>query len=89
MSADASAGAGSGPDVSTTDYSEMLSRLDIAIDEATRKIEKGRVRDEEKEKVRVKQWKALGYLLNVRRQITAEKDKQELAERIEELEALL
>lgn len=37
------------------DYGDMLASLDTAIDEAERKIEKGRVRDAEKERVRI-QW---------------------------------
>ena len=85
MSADASAGATDGPDVSTADYDEMLARLDVAIEEAQYKIEQGRIRDPEIEKVRVKQWKALGYLINIRRQVAQDRDLQALAEEVERL----
>ena len=85
MSADASAGASDAPEVSTADYDEMLARLDVAIDEAQYKIEQGRIRDPQIEKVRVKQWKALGYLINVRRQVAQDRDLQALAEQVEQL----
>lgn len=71
----------------TTDYESMLDKLDVAIEEAQYKIEQGRVRDEEKERVRVKQWRALGYLINVRRQVAADRDLEELAEQVEQLKA--
>jgi hypothetical protein len=69
----------------TADYDEMLATLDVAIDEAKRKIENGRVRDPDKEKIRVKQWRSLGYLINVRRQVTNDRDLEELAEQVEQL----
>lgn len=75
------------PAVSTAGYDEMLDTLDVAIGEARRKIENGRVRDEEKEKVRIKQWRALGYLINVRRQVANDRDLEELAEEIEALKS--
>lgn len=84
MSTDANAGAGDDlPAV--TDYDEMLGTLDVAIDEAKRKIEEGRVRDPEHEKVRVKQWRALGYLINIRRQVANDRDLEELAAEVERL----
>lgn len=83
MSADASAGVEDGPAV--TDYQEMLDTLDVAIEEARRKIDSGRVYDEEKEKVRIKWIRALAYALNVRRQITNDRDLEELAEEVERL----
>lgn len=70
---------------SVTDYQEMLDTLDVAIDEAQRKIESGRVYDEEKEKVRIKWIRALAYSLNVRRQIANDRDLEELAEEVEQL----
>ncbi|AUV80260.1 hypothetical protein C2R22_00105 [Salinigranum rubrum] len=83
MSADAPAP--DAPDVSTADYDEMLETLDVAIDEARRKIENGRVRDEDKEKVRIKWVRALAYTVNVRRQVANDRDLEELAEEIEEI----
>ena len=85
MSTDVGADATDAPDVSTADYDEMLATLDIAIDEARRKIENGRIRDVDREKARVKQWRALGYLINVRRQVANDRDLEALAEEIEEL----
>ena len=87
MSTDVGADATDAPDVSTADYDEMLATLDIAIDEARRKIENGRIRDVDREKARVKQWRALGYLINVRRQVANDRDLEALAEEIEELKA--
>ena len=87
MSTDVGADATDAQDVSTADYDEMLATLDIAIDEARRKIEEGRIRDVDREKARVKQWRALGYLINVRRQVANDRDLEALAEEIEELKA--
>jgi hypothetical protein len=85
MSTDAGAGAADGPAVE--DYSAMLDTLDVAIDEARRKIKSGRVYDAENEKVRIKWIRALAYAINVRRQVTNDRDLEELSERVEELEA--
>ena len=87
MSTDVGTDATDAPDVSTADYDEMFATLDIAIDEARRKIEEGRIRDVDREKARVKQWRALGYLINVRRQVANDRDLEALAEEIEELKA--
>jgi soluble cytochrome b562 len=86
MSTDAGAGASEDlPPV--TDYDGMLDTIDVAIDEAKRKIEEGRVRNPENEKVRVKQWRALGYLINIRRQVANDRDLEELASEVERLKA--
>jgi len=87
MSTDASTGASeedahSGPE----DYQTMLDTLDTAIAEARQKVESGRVYDADNEKVRIKWVRALAYAVNVRRQVTADRDLEELTERIEELE---
>ena len=68
------------------DYDAMLQTLDVAIEAAREKIESGRIRDEDKEKIRIKWVRALAYGLNVRRQITADRDLEELTERLEQLE---
>jgi hypothetical protein len=85
MSADASAPA-SGEPASANEYESMLDTLDSAIEEAQRKIESGRVYDAENEKVRVKWIRALAYAINVRRQVTTDRDLEELTERLEALE---
>lgn len=85
MSTDASAPAREEPSVETTDYQSMLDTLDVAIEEAARKVESGRVYDAENEKVRIKWVRALAYALNVRRQVANDRDLEELAEQIEDL----
>ena len=87
MSTDASTGASNdtGEDLDPTDYDAMLDTLDVAIDEARYKVENGRVRSPENEKVRIKWVRALAYAVNVRRQVANDRDLQELAEEIEEL----
>jgi hypothetical protein len=70
------------------DYEKMLDILDVAIEEAKRKIESGRVYNPENEKVRIKWIRALAYAVNVRRQVTTDRDLEELTERLEQLEAL-
>jgi predicted nucleotidyltransferase component of viral defense system len=68
------------------DYGDMLDTLDVAIDEAKRKVENGRVYDAENEKVRIKWIRALAYAVNVRRQVTTDRDLEELTERLETIE---
>jgi hypothetical protein len=86
MSTDTSAGA-SDEREQITDYQSMLDTLDVAIEEAEYKIEEGRVRSPENEKVRIKWVRALAYAVNVRRQVANDRDLEELAEEIEELKA--
>lgn len=88
MSADAPSHAGADRSgASTSDYDEMLETLDVAIDEARHKLESGRIRDEEKERVRIKWVRALAYAVNVRRQVANDRDLEELAGEIDELKA--
>jgi ribosomal protein L13E len=68
------------------DYDWMIEQLDEAISEARRKVESGRVYDAENEKVRIKWIRALAYAVNVRRQITTDRDLEELTERLDQLE---
>lgn len=70
----------------SADYDAMLETLDAAIEEARRKVESGRVYDADNEKVRIKWIRCLAYTVNVRRQVTTDRDLEELTERIEELE---
>lgn len=67
------------------DYEEMLEVLDVAIGEAREKVENGRVYDAENERVRTKWIRTLAYVVNVRRQVTADRDLEELREEIEAL----
>jgi len=64
-------------------YDEMLDTLDTAIAECERKIESGRVRDAENEKVRIKWIRALGYLVNIRRQVQNDADLKEIKARLD------
>jgi len=70
----------------TTDYESMLESLDVAIAEAQRKIESGRVYDESKEKTRQGWIRALAYTINVRRQVANDRELEELQERLDALE---
>lgn len=90
MSSDASAGTRGEHDQSGTpdDYNAMMETLDVAIEEARRKVESGRVYDADNEKVRIKWIRVLAYAVNVRRQVTTDRDLEELTQRIEELEQL-
>jgi len=86
MSTDASAGAREPDDAD--DYDAMLETLDVAIEEAKRKVDSGRVYDADNEKVRIKWIRCLAYAVNVRRQVTNDRTLEELSERIEQLEEL-
>jgi hypothetical protein len=90
MTDDASTGAQESTDADAgadpNDYDEMLATLDVAIKEARRKVDSGRVYDPENERVRIKWIRALAYAVNVRRQVTNDRDLAELTERVEALE---
>lgn len=75
------------PDLRTDDYDNMLDDLDRAIEELTEKIENGRIRDPERDKVRLKMYKTLGYLIRTRRKVMEDATLQELEAEIEELKA--
>lgn len=70
------------------EYETMLETLDVAIAEAKEKIESGRVYDVENEKVRIKWIRALAYAVNVRRQVTQDRDLEELTDRVNQLETM-
>jgi hypothetical protein len=63
----------------------MLDTLDVAIEEARRKVESGRVRDATNETVRIKWVRALAYTVSIRRQVANDRDLEELAEQLEAL----
>jgi uncharacterized membrane protein len=75
------------PELRTSDYDDMLAELDKAIAELTEKIENGRIRDPERDKVRIKQYRALGYLIRTKQQVLEDVTLQELEAEIEELKA--
>lgn len=70
MSVDSPDANASASDAGSSDYDQMLTTLDTAIEEAREKIESGRVYDAENERVRIKWIRALAYAVNVRRQVT-------------------
>jgi hypothetical protein len=67
-------------------YQDMLEDLDTAIDEVNRKIENGRIRNPEHDKVRIKYYRALGYLVRSRLKVIEQRDLQEMEERLRALE---
>jgi hypothetical protein len=74
------------PELRTDDYDTMLKQLDGAIDELTEKIESGRIRDPERDKVRLKQYRTLGYLIRTKRKVLEDTTLQELEQRLAKLE---
>jgi uncharacterized UPF0160 family protein len=71
------------PDLSTDNYDVMLEQLDNAIEEITDKIDNGRIRKPEHEKVRIKYYRALGYLIRTRRQVLEDRELQEFRDALE------
>jgi len=73
------------PDLATENYEAMLEQLDAAIGEIGDKIESGRIRDAEKEKVRIQYYRALGYLIRTKRKVLEDKTLEDLEAEIQEL----
>lgn len=65
---------------------EQIRKLDVSIDELTRKIEQGRVRDCEKERVRIKRHRALVQALKARGDMVEQRELQQLHERVQRIE---
>ena len=72
--------------VDVTDRDVILDLLEDGIREAHRKVESGRVYDPENEKVRIQWIRALAYAVNIHRQTLRDKEIEENAARIAELE---
>lgn len=70
---------------STSELDAMLEQLDGAIDEIEHKIESGRIRDVETEKVRIQYFRALSTLIRTKRRVLEDKTLEDLAKEIEEL----
>lgn len=67
---------------------ELLQLLQAGISEAARKCSEGRVRDAENEKVRVRQWKALAYMVRAYNEVLNDLEGAvELEDRLAALEA--
>lgn len=71
------------PDLGTDNYDAMLEQLDKALEEITDKIDNGRIRNPEHEKVRIQYYRALGYLIRTRRQVLEDRELQEFREVLE------
>ncbi len=69
-----------------TDREEIIQSLRSARLELLDKIENGRVRDEEKERVRVKQWRALAYISKVELNALEDRDLEAFHDRLDALE---
>lgn len=65
---------------------EMLRKLDVSIDELTRKIEDGRVRDAEKERTRIKRYRALANALRTRSELVEQRELQDLHRKVQQLQ---
>lgn len=74
------------PDLRTDNYDVMLEQLNGAIENLTDKVENGRIRKPEHEKVRLKYYRTLGYLIRTKRKVLEDATLQELEERLAELE---
>lgn len=73
------------PDLGTGNYDVMIEQLDKAIDEIVEKVESGRIRNPEHEKVRIKYYRALGYLIRTKRKVLEDKTLEDLEAEIQEL----
>jgi hypothetical protein len=71
------------PDLGTDNFDAMLEKLDVAIENITDKVENGRIRNPEHEKVRIQYYRALGYLIRTRRQILEDRELQEFRDALE------
>jgi len=72
------------PDLDTDNYDTMLEKLDKALDEITDKVENGRIRNPEHEKVRIQYYRALGYLIRTRRQVLEDRELQAFRDALED-----
>lgn len=79
---------GGDEEVETMGRAEVLSLLEAGLREAHRKVESGRVRDAENEKVRQGWIKALGYIAGQYRQVEKDRELEELAAEVERLQGL-
>lgn len=67
------------------EYDAMLEQLDKTIDSLADKIENGRIRNPEHEKVRIKQYRCMAYLVRTKRKVLEDQTLEELAAEVEEL----
>jgi polyhydroxyalkanoate synthesis regulator phasin len=85
MSAEANASVDAGESGTEPDLSELALSLRAVRQELVRKIENGRVRDEEKEKIRIKRARALAYVVSEERKLKKIRDLEGLREDVDAL----
>lgn len=68
------------------DRERMLEVLETGIQEAQYKIEKGKIKDPEKERVRIKWVRALGYCVDKHRKLKKDADVEKLKKRMDQYE---
>jgi hypothetical protein len=67
-------------------YDELLENVDASIEQLVAKIENGRIRNPEYDKVRVRYHRTLGYMVRTKCRVLDAKNLEELSERLEKLE---
>lgn len=67
------------------EYDELLSTLDVALDEAVRKVESGRIRDATKDQARCRYLDTLVKVCREKRQLLEARDLDEMSREIQEL----
>jgi|APHM01.1.fsa_nt_gi hypothetical protein len=75
------------PDLNTEEFDVLLEQLDKAIGEIVEKIENGRIRNPEHERVRIKYYRALGYLARTKQDLVESKTLEELEAEVRSLKA--
>lgn len=68
-----------------SDYDAMLEKLDSSIEILQHKIEDGRIKDPDKEKVRVRYHKELRQTVATRLEVVEQRDLDDMADTIEEI----
>lgn len=69
------------------EYAELLDHLDVALDEAIRKIEDGRIRDAQREQARCRYLNTLVKIVRERRQVLEARDLEEMSRELDELKS--
>ena len=63
----------------------MLDQVDTGIEDLCRRIDADEIEDYQREEIRLKQYRTLGYLVRTKRQVLKDKTLGELSEEIEQL----
>lgn len=87
MSTDAEAPATVGGSGTDPNLEELARSLRTVREELIRKIENGRVRDEEKERVRIKRARTLAYVVSEERKLKKVRELEGLREEVDEIKA--